>query len=917
MEKSFGAWLRQRRRSLDLTQEELARRVGCSAITLRKLEAEARRPSKQIVERLAEVLQVAPDERPAFLRFARGNPFAAPASSPTPNPLQPLHRLPLAVAPPLPEADTPGILHALRSAQVGPKHNLPAPLTSFIGREKEIEQIKGLLAPLPLSAGDPGSRSEAEQGAPGARARLVTLTGSGGTGKTRLALEVARERVPAFTDGVWFVEFAPIADPALVPQPVLAALGLREATGHPALAMLADYVRDRALLLLFDNCEHLIDACARLAETLLSAGPNVHLLATSREALGIAGEMAVRIPSLSLPEAQTTRRDILLESEAGRLFADRAQTAWPDFVVTDDSVPAIVQVCCRLDGIPLAIELAAAWVKTLRVEQISARLDDRFRLLTGGSRTALPRHQTLRALIDWSYNLLQDDERTLLKRLSVFAGGWTLEAAETICGGKDLEASEVLEVLARLVNKSLVIAERHSGAEARYRQLETVRQYAREKAVEAGEYREIRNRHLEYFTRLAEAAEPELLRSNQVTWLNRLQAEFDNLRAALHWSQEADASLLFAEAVTHGLRLGSAIWRFCLRQGYASELVETLTGLLSRPEAATRTSPRARALAALSLLTIWQADYARARAQAEESLAIHRELGDQPGEAISLYALGSAAQQLDDTAWQPLFLESLALSRLLQDKPGISEVLILFGQFLMRREPERAQAYLEEALALSRERGDIISMAGALDYLGTFALWQGNLPQARLRLEESLAIQRPLGAPGYVHTLEYLGLLALYEGDYVQARAYCQETLTMSKNAGVRSTYLWSLVDMGWIALHEGQWGESQASFVGALRQFAAAGHKLGVCCAVEGLAGLAAQRNQPERAARLFAWAAAARKMIDHPLWPVEQAEVDRNLSEARAQLGGATFEASWAEGRAMTMEQVIAYALETDLSG
>jgi predicted ATPase/class 3 adenylate cyclase/Tfp pilus assembly protein PilF len=771
-------------------------------------------------------------------------------------------------------------------------NNLPIQLTSFVGREAEVAEVKRLLVTT----------------------HLLTLTGSGGTGKTRLSLQAAADLLPSFAGGVWWVELAPLADPALIPQTVAATLGLRAEGNRPVLEALTEYLREKTVLLILDNCEHVILACARLAETLLSTCPDLRILASSREALGIPGEVTFRVPSLSLPDARGPAPDeARLDSEAARLFVERAKSALPDFTITGHNAPAIAEVCRRLDGIPLAIELAAARVNVLRVEQVAARLSDRFRLLTGGSRTALPRQQTLRAMMDWSYDLLQDDERLLLRRTSVFAGGWELEAAESICGWKGLEANEVLEVLTRLVNKSLVVAERHSGAEARYHLLETVRQYAREKLSEAGEIEEARNRHLEYFMHLAEAAEPELLRSKQVGWLKRLEDDFDNFRAALEWSQGDPAPLRSEKTLEKGLRLGSAIWRFCLRHGYAHEFDERLSQLLAHPGAASRTPARAKALTALSILCVWQTNYARARALAEESLALHQELGDPQGEAASLSALGNAARLQDDAVWPSHFLKSLALSRSLKDHSGLSEVLILFGYNLTSKEPEQAQAYLEEGLALARERGDVISMAGALDYLGALALRQGNLPQARLWLEESLAIQRPLGAPGYVNTLGYLGQLARYEGHPAQARVYCEEALSMSQNAGMTSIFLWSLIDLGHIALQEGQWEETQTLFVKALRQFGAVGRKKGVLYAVEGLASLAAQQRQPERTARLFAWAATARKTNDLPLLPGERAEVDRHLALAKSQLDDATFEALWVEGREMTMEKAIQSALQT----
>src|SRR5579859_364154 len=405
------------------------------------------------------------------------------------------------------------------------RHNLPAEVTSFIGREKEITAVRRLLGGT----------------------RLLTLTGSGGTGKTRLALRAAAEVLGEFRDGIWLVDLAPLADAALVPQSVASVLGVREEPGTALTRRIADVLHHKHLLLVLDNCEHLIGAVAELAEGLLRDCPDLKLLVTSREPLGIAGETAYRVPSLSLPpdDARTpspTRPEATApaQSEAVRLFVDRASTVRPDFALTEANTAAVVQITRQLDGVPLALELAAARVRALGVEQIAARLDDRFRLLTGGSRTALPRQQTLRALIDWSWDLLAPEEKLLLRRLSVFVGGWTLEAAEAVCTAKDeggrmkdetfqpsafiLHPSDVLDILTRLVDKSLVVADEHDGA-SRYRLLETIRQYAREQLLQAGaaEAAAIRGRHVEFFLALAEQAAPALHSADQLVWMARLE----------------------------------------------------------------------------------------------------------------------------------------------------------------------------------------------------------------------------------------------------------------------------------------------------------------------------------------------------------------------------------------------------------
>ena len=421
---------------------------------------------------------------------------------------------------------------ALRTPE-RPTHNLPLELSSFVGREKELAEVKRLLE----------------------NNRLLTLTGSGGCGKTRLALAAAGELVEGFADGVWLVELASLADASLVPQAVASTLGVREQTGRSPTESLSDYLGSKRVLLVLDNCEHLVEACAELAEALLHSCPELRILATSREALGITGEVAWLVPSLSLPDLRRLPAvESLYQYESARLFVERTTAVNPTFALTEQNASAVAQVCYRLDGIPLAIELAAARTKVLTVEQIAVRLDDSFGLLSAGSRTAMPRQRTLHATMDWSHELLPDEERALFRRLAVFAGGFTLEAAESVCSGEDLERDEVLDLLSHLVDKSLVVAWEVSG-EARYRLLETVQQYAWEKLSEPGETERFRERHAGYYLALAEEAEPELKGAGQVAWLERLEWERDNLRAAMAW-------LLERGALEEAARLGWALWLF-------------------------------------------------------------------------------------------------------------------------------------------------------------------------------------------------------------------------------------------------------------------------------------------------------------------------------------------------------------------
>jgi predicted ATPase/DNA-binding CsgD family transcriptional regulator len=490
---------------------------------------------------------------------------------------------------------------SVTSVHISPKHNLPPQLTSFIGREKEVERVQ--------------HRLEGH--------RLVTLIGVGGIGKTRLSQQVANQLIDSYANGVWLVEFAPLADPALVQRSVATVFGIQQGANHSALVeTLIHFLHAKTLLLILDNCEHVLDACAGLADQLLKSCPNLKILATSREALGIVGEVLYQVPSLTIPELQQISLiEKLNDYESIRLFHERAQLVQMDFALTKVNASSVTQICSRLDGIPLAIELAAVRIQTLSVEQIAEQLDQCFHILTGGSRIALPKHQTLQASIDWSHDLLLEPERVLLRRLSVFAGGWTLDAAEAVCAGNDVEVNAVLDLLTQLVNKSLVLAERAQGQEARYRTLETIRQYASERLLKAGEGEQLRNRHLHFFLRWAERVEPKLRGPRQLQWLNQIEAELDNLRAALEWS------LTQAESGEAGLRLASALLAFWYQRAHVSEGYTWLNRALTSSATSDSGAVRAKALHAAGYLARIQGDTMTARALLEDSIDLWRASG--------------------------------------------------------------------------------------------------------------------------------------------------------------------------------------------------------------------------------------------------------------------------------------------------
>ena len=614
---------------------------------------------------------------------------------------------------------------ALRSLESTP-NNLPQQVTSFIGRDRELTEVKHLLRDT----------------------RLLTLLGVGGIGKTRLSLQVAADVVDDYPDGVWFVELAPVADTPLVPQTVASVLGVKEEAGRPVLEALVKFVSDRKLLLVLDNCEHLSHACAELAKQLLRSGPHLKIFTSSREPLHVAGETTYTLPSLAVPDPrQTSTLPAVTQYEAVRLFVDRAEAAQPAFELTSQNAPAVAAICQRLDGIPLALELAAARVRALSAEKISARLNDRFHLLTGGDQTALPRQQTLRACIDWSYELLTEKERALLRRLAVFAGGWTLEAAETVGAGSEIEESDVLDFLSRLVEKSLV----EWGMEGeRYRLLETVRQYAQERLSESGEEQDVRARHLDFYLTLTEKAEPNLYGPDQVTWFAQLDPERENILAAHEWCDRA------ADGAELGLRLVHAVWRLWMNRGFLELGYRMTLEALGRTGAAERGLARCLALHAIGQCGFLMGRYEEAQRYLEEGLAIARELGDKGRVVTTLGLLGDVLQGRGDLV--------------------------------------SAREHLEKAHALALELGDKTKLAWTLNSRAELYRQDGNLDAAEPLYEDALALQRGLGNP-YGIALYLLNLAMLSIGRRVVHRvpAMLLEALAIANETGWRR--------IGWMTL--------------------------------------------------------------------------------------------------------------------
>ena len=775
------------------------------------------------------------------------------------------------------------------SSETGKKlttNNLPALLTTFIGRENEQTEILQLL------------RTH----------RLVTLTGSGGVGKTRMSLKVGGQVLDEYANGVWLAELAPLSDPELLPQTVASALGivLQPTSSHTEL--LINFLRPKTALLILDNCEHLLDASAQLADMLLKHCPHLKLLATSREALGILGEIVYHMPSLGLPDIQQTLEKFR-EYESVRLFEERARLAQPDFNLTMENASSVAQICSRLDGIPLAIELAAARVNMFSTAQIAARLDDRFNLLTGGSRTALPRQQTLRASIDWSWNLLSDSERALLRRLTVFAGGWTLKAAESVCSAAgDVESNQVSELMRQLVAKSLVIAHRQPGRERRFHLHETIRQYAQEKLAEAGEQENIRSQHLNYFLDLSALAEPALHGPHQLEWYNSLTDERDNLRVALAHASGSDASMADLEA---GLSISAKL----VDHWVASDLREGLrwsTELIQNPASQTFPQARAKALITQGYMLWHMQQFEAVRSIAEECLALFRSCGDQPGEYDALILMGNVSQFAAGMEQRAEFhRQALALARSMGDVLRQAYALSMLGRD--QRDPRGSREQMEEAVALFRKIGDWRFLAHTLGILGYTVLSNGDLESAQEFLDEAYEVNQQSNNSAMEFVLTGKAILCMLRGEYGQARLLLQKNIDDLEKMGNRMGVLWARARLGYVALLEGSVAEAQQILVDTIDNFHTDGNKNGLAFAVDKLASLYVQTDKPDVAARLIGWSDATRKKIGDPRPRLEQADLERDIATIKAKIGSSAFEVAYDSGSGMPLDDLVALALGT----
>ena len=907
---SFGEWVKQRRQDLRLTQIELADLVGCSLATIRKIEADIRRPSRQMAELMAERLKLPQEDWPAFVRFARASLTE--------------------------EADdwrsaTGGTqaIDAEATSPSAPPTNLVKPITEVIGREAELAALHDYLA--------------------GERVRLLTLTGAPGIGKTRLAIEAGMRATGSFPDGVFFVQLAPVQDPGMVVPAIAQVLGLREASNRPIEESLRQFLHTRRMLLLLDNFEQVVVAADTVTEMLRSA-PGLKVLVTSRAALNVQGEQQLPLAPLGLPEPdQLPGVDDLLLYPSVALFVERAQSVSPDFRLTPENAAPVAAICARVDGLPLAIELVAVRVRVLPPSALLARLSNRLGLLRGGHQDLPARQQTLRGALAWSYDLLSEGEQCLFARLGVFVGGCTLGAIEAVSNSTGDLPFYTLEGVQSLVDKSLLRAELDDAAEARFSMLETIREYAVERLHESGEDESLRRLHAEYYLALAESAEQQMAGAEQKWWLDLLEREHDNLRAALDWSLSADGDTAV------GLSLAANLHHLWWVRGYFSEGRNWMLKVLARAGDTGPAVARARVMWAAGHLTRVLGNTEEGRTLNEQSLALFRAIGDQEGTGRVLSGLGAIARdQNDDETAKTLYEEALALRRSIGDKYGMTMTLANLQDLAWRRGDFLASVQLnEETLALCYElsskrgiagntatQGYIRGMLGSYEeglslvrsgitgllelgdqagtatghiYSGVLKWRMGNLQGAEADLRYSLEVLEQMKVPELANWARYnLGVVALFRGDHEEARELLQAARSEGRRLNNHWYIAWTNCQLAQIALLERDYAQAASLLGESLALFLELGDKAGLVTALETTARIASIMGQAKVGVEMLGAASTLREQIGVPVSEPEKPTYDELVSSTRQALGDSRYESAWSAGRVEPLGVVTRKALE-----
>ncbi len=863
---SFGNWIRRRRKALDLTQEQLAQRVGCSTSLIFKIESDDRRPSHQIAELLAQHLEIPPDQRDLFLKVARyekttgGLELLTPLSIPT---------------------------HALALQSVR-QPKLPLPLTPLIGREHEVRAISQQIQ-------DPACR-------------LLTLTGPGGVGKTRLALEVAHQLQAFFDHGACFVSLVGTSTSEFILAAIASVLGFSFSGTTELKAQLFNYLKDRHILLVLDNLEHLLNGI-QLLDELLEFAPNIKLLTTSREQLNLRAEWIFEVQGLPIPTHVEV--DHLEWNSAIALFVQRAKQVKSNFAFTQGEAGAITRICQLVEGLPLGIELAAVWARLMSVQEIAREIDRNMDFLTTTTRDVSERHRSLRAVFNYSWELLSTDERRVLMLLSVFRGGFTRVAAEEV-------ADATLPILTALVEKSLV---RCSDAQ-RYDLHEMVRQYAEKQLILAGELQAARERHFKFFLSTAQKTEAKLYGGEQYQWLNYLEQEHDNFREALAWAlrfedvnandQDETRSAVAQEA----LQLTGSLYLFWKMRSHWIEGREWLRRALSQSAGSPDSLARAQVLDAAALLATAQAHTHTALQLAEENLAVSQRLGDSYRIACSLFTLGKALwKNKDFSKARSISEDGLKLYRVMSDplsQHGLIESLHSLGHITINQgDLDAAVVYLQESLSISQKLGYTIGIAESLGDLGLVAYLKEDLSAAHAYLVQSLGLCRvEKSLSGEVSSLNRLGDLARCEGNYEQAGRHYEESLHLFQAIGDKDEIPSLLHNLGYVEAQHQNYLKAISFFRDALKIHLETGNQAGIAECLTGIAGVSILQTQPERGARLLGKAEVMRESVNATLWPANQIEYERIISNLRNSLGETEISSAWTAGRAMTMEEAVTEA-------